>query len=57
MIFDINDLSHVFHIISYSLSSLAVSLTAWSERANAVGQVLVFRSGALQWVEVELVLG
>lgn len=37
MILDIDNLSHIFHIVSYSLPSLAVSLAAWSERADAVG--------------------
>ena len=56
MVFDVNDLSHVLHIITHSLSTLAVALPTWSEGSNAVCQVLVFRSRAFKWVEVELVL-
>ena len=56
MVFDIYDLSHVLHIITHSLSTLAVALPTWSEGSNAVCKVLVFRSRAFKWVEVELVL-
>lgn len=56
MIFYVNDLSHVFHIITHSLSTLAVALPTWSEGSNTVCKILVFRSRAFKWVEVELVL-
>ena len=56
MVFDVNDLSHVLHIIAHSLSSLAVALPTWSKGSYSVCQVLVFRGRAFKWVEVELVL-
>ena len=56
MVYDVNDLSHVLHIIAHSLSSLAVALPTWSKGSYSVCQVLVFRGRAFKWVEVELVL-
>ena len=56
MILNVDDLCHVFHLISHSLSSLTVSLATWSERSYPTWQVLILWGWAFESIEVELIL-
>lgn len=56
MVLNIDNLSHVFHIISHPLATLAIPWATGSKLSNVVWHVLIFWSRTLQRVEVELIL-
>lgn len=58
VIFHVNYLSHVLHLVAHPLTMVAVTSTAWPERPDSVRQILVLRGWAVAFhdVKVELVL-
>ena len=58
MVFHIDYLSHIFHLMTHSLSLMAIATSAWSEWSDTVCQVLVLRCWTvpLECVKIELIL-
>ena len=56
MIFHINYLSHVFHLMAHSFTLMTVASTTWSEWPDAISQILILRCWAMSFQSIEIKL-
>lgn len=56
VIFHVDHLSHIFHLMAHSLTLMTVTSAAWSEGPNAISQVLILRRWAVTFQSIEIKL-
>ena len=56
MILHVNNLCHVFHLMTHSLSLMGISTAAWSKRSDTICQILILWSWRVSFESIEIEL-